>query len=234
MPGPTLLESELFEAVRVERAEAGRDDETDDEKEVSRRAPAIDVALTCALIGREAGGACEGPIVSPPRSTRVLRFRALDGGGIVVVRALVAAADISKRVPCERMLLGGRRPEVNCRCIVKVALPFRDWELTMFSLLWAIVGDSVLGAFRCTSVRSRLLLLLLLSPKHGSWFNIRHLQDDFRRCKQTQFGLARSGKVAASNTTVEYTSRLRSRQHPTSSMVRGIYQHVFAPFRAHV
>lgn len=108
----------MFETFRVDPPDACRD-ETEDEREESRERPAIDVALTCALIGRELGGAGAGlPLGSPARSAKVFRLRVftVGGGGIGIVRAFVAEADISDSLPGDRSLLGGRRCEVNCHC----------------------------------------------------------------------------------------------------------------------
>lgn len=82
----------------MEVTDEGRE-ETDEENEVSRATPARDVALTWALTGLELGGAGVGLEVSPARSANVLRFSPLFGGGSMVERALVAAADISKSLP---------------------------------------------------------------------------------------------------------------------------------------
>ena len=38
------------------------------------------------------------------------------GGGIAAVRALVAEGDISESLPGDKILLGGRKSEVNCHC----------------------------------------------------------------------------------------------------------------------
>ena len=79
----------------------------------------MDVALTCALYGRELGGAGAGlPVGSPARSAKVFRLRVfvLCGGGIAVVRAFVAEADISTILPGDKILVGGRNCEVNYHC----------------------------------------------------------------------------------------------------------------------
>jgi len=83
----------------VDVEDDGRDDDTEYEEDISRGAPVIAVARTYAFPGLELGGAGLGLVYSPPRSTRVLRFRALTGGGIAVERALVADADISNSLP---------------------------------------------------------------------------------------------------------------------------------------
>ena len=78
--------------------------------------PAIDVALTWALTGRELGGAgAVLPVGSPARSANVFRLRVFMfcGGGISIVRAFVAEADISKSLLGDTILLGGRKCEVN-------------------------------------------------------------------------------------------------------------------------
>lgn len=78
--------------------------------------PAIDVALTWALTGRELGGAgAVLPVGSPARSANVFRLRVFMfcGGGIAIVRAFVAEADISNSLPGDTILLGGRKCEVN-------------------------------------------------------------------------------------------------------------------------
>lgn len=78
--------------------------------------PAIDVALTWALTGRELGGAGAGlPVGSPARSANVFRLRIFmfGGGGIAIVRAFVAEADISNSLPGDTILLGGRKCEVS-------------------------------------------------------------------------------------------------------------------------
>lgn len=95
----TLLEKELFEVVRADAEDGGRDDEAEEEKAGSRGAPAIDVARPYALTGLELGGAGAGLAVSPARSARVFRFKLFPGGSIAVERALVAEADISKSLP---------------------------------------------------------------------------------------------------------------------------------------
>ena len=55
---------------------------------------------------------------SPARSAKVFRLRVFTvcGGGIDIVRAFVAATDISDSLPGDKSLLGGRRWEVNCHC----------------------------------------------------------------------------------------------------------------------
>ena len=111
---PKLPVCELFEVLRVENPEAGREDEIEDEKDVSKGALAIEVVLIDAFGKRDSGGPGAGLVVSPARSTRVLRFIPMAGAGTVVFRALVAAADISTSFWGERILLGGRIPEVNC------------------------------------------------------------------------------------------------------------------------
>lgn len=85
--------------LRVDAEDDGREDETEYAKEVSRGVPVIVVARTCVFTGLELGAAGAGLAQSPPRSTRVLRFRALPGGGIAVERALVADTDISNSLP---------------------------------------------------------------------------------------------------------------------------------------
>lgn len=94
-------------------------DDIEDEREESRETPAIDVALTLELIRRELGGAgADLPLGSPARSAKVFRLRVFVfcGGGIAVVRAFVADADISNSLPGDTILLGGRKCEVNCHC----------------------------------------------------------------------------------------------------------------------
>ena len=96
----TLLEKELFETFRVDAPDVCRDD-TEDEEEGSRDIPLIDIALALALGRRELGGAGAGlPMGSPARSVNVFRLRIFVfwGGGIAVVRALVAEADISNNL----------------------------------------------------------------------------------------------------------------------------------------
>ena len=66
-PEPTLLEKELLETLRTEAAEGGRE-EVEDEKDVCREIPAIDVVLTAVLKGLELGGAGAGLVGSPARS----------------------------------------------------------------------------------------------------------------------------------------------------------------------
>ena len=108
----------MFEIFRIDTPDDWRDD-TEDEKEESRERPVIDVALTWALIGRELGGAGAGlPVGSPARSANVFRLRVFVfcGGGIAVVRAFVAEADISNILPGDMILLGGRKSEVYCHC----------------------------------------------------------------------------------------------------------------------
>ena len=126
LPAPRLLECELFEVLRIEKPEAGREDETDDGKDVSQGGPAFDVGFASVFTGRKLGGAGAGLVVSPARSTRVLRFNPLAGGGIAIFRALVAAADISKSFLGERILLGGRMPEVNCALCQLPAMPSKE------------------------------------------------------------------------------------------------------------
>ena len=113
---PTLLEKELFEAFRVDAPNVCRDDA---EEEESREMPVIDIALALALGRRELGGAGAGlPVGSPARSANVFRLRifVFCGGGIAVVRAFVAEADISNSLLGDWILLGGRKCEVNCHC----------------------------------------------------------------------------------------------------------------------
>ena len=88
-------------------------EEIEDEWETSRGAPVSGVDPARELNGRE-GAAGAGLDVSPARSARVLRFNTLPGGGIAIERALVAAADISNSFLGDRILVGGRMPEVNC------------------------------------------------------------------------------------------------------------------------
>lgn len=104
-------------------------EETEEEKDVSRATPASDVALTWALTSLELGGAGVGLEGSPARSANVLRFRSLFGGGSMVERALVAAADISKSLPGVGIWLGGRSWEANCN------VSFLSQLLTCLSLL---------------------------------------------------------------------------------------------------
>lgn len=91
-----------------------REEEIEDENDVSRETPAIDVARTYAVTGLELGGAGAALEVSPARSARVLRFKVFPGGSIAEERALVAEADISNSFPGVGIWLGGRSPEVNC------------------------------------------------------------------------------------------------------------------------
>lgn len=88
-----------MERLRNDAEDDGRDDVTEDEKDVSRGGPAIEVALTQALTGLEPGGAGAGLAVSPARSTRVFRFSGFVGGGIAVERVLIADADMSESLP---------------------------------------------------------------------------------------------------------------------------------------
>ena len=92
-------------------------DDSEDDREESRETPVMDVALKWALIGRELGGAGAGlPLGSPARSAKVFRLWVFVfcGGGIAVVRALVAEADISDSLPGDRILLGKGKCEGNC------------------------------------------------------------------------------------------------------------------------
>lgn len=92
-------------------------DDTEDEREESRERPAIDVALTWASIEREFGGEGAGlPLGSPARSANVFRLRGFCGGGIAIVRAFVAEADISATLPGDTILEGSRKCEVYCHC----------------------------------------------------------------------------------------------------------------------
>jgi len=84
---------------RIDAEDEGREEVIEDEKDVSREAPAIDVALTNVLAGLELVGAGPCLAVSPARSAKVFRLSALAGGAIAVERALVAEADISKSFP---------------------------------------------------------------------------------------------------------------------------------------
>lgn len=123
----------------MEATDDGRE-ETDEENEVSRATPASDVALTWALTGLELGGAGVGLEGSPARSASVLRFLSLLGGGSMVERALVAAADISKSLPGVGIWLGGRSCEANCN--VSFLFSIVDLlELTEFSLLYSILEE---------------------------------------------------------------------------------------------
>ena len=81
--------------MREEALDDGREDEMEDEKEVSRGTPAIEVALTEEFTGRQLEGPVSGLAVSPARSAKVLRESPFAGGGIAVKRALVAELDIS-------------------------------------------------------------------------------------------------------------------------------------------
>ena len=104
-----------MDAFLVENAGAGREvGEIEDECETSRRAATFDTDPVRGLREFELGGAGAGLDVSPARSARVFRFNPLTGGAILVWRALVAAADISKSSLGERIFVGGRMPEVNC------------------------------------------------------------------------------------------------------------------------
>lgn len=109
-----LLENELFERLRVDAPNVCRDDAEDEEE--SREMLAIDIALALALGRRELGGAGAGlPVGSPARSANVFRLRmfVFCGGGIAVVRAFVAEADISNNLLGDWILVGGRNCEVN-------------------------------------------------------------------------------------------------------------------------
>ncbi len=102
--------------VRVENAEGGREPEdVEDECAVSREAPKCDLEPAKVFKGRVIAGAGACREVSPARSARVLRFNPLSGGAIAIERALVAAADNSKSFLGERIFVGGRRPEGNCK-----------------------------------------------------------------------------------------------------------------------
>lgn len=110
-----LLVKELSETLREETE--GVREETEEEKEVFREAPAIDVALTAALTGRELGGAGAGLGASPARSTSVLRFKLLvpgGGGSIDEDRTLLTDAETSSSLPGDGIRLGWRSCEVNC------------------------------------------------------------------------------------------------------------------------
>ena len=109
-----------------EALDVGRED-TDDDSDVARGTPAIDVAGIYELPGLELKGAPSGFAGSPALSTKVLRA-AFAGGGILCIRALVADADNSCSLPGEGILLGGRMPEANCNIGVSV------WIMLIISL----------------------------------------------------------------------------------------------------
>lgn len=124
----------------MEATDDGRE-ETEEENEVSRATPASEVALTWALTGLELGGAGVGLEGSPARSASVLRFLSLFGGGSIVERALVAAADISKSLPGVGIWLGGR----NCEANYNISSMFSivdSFEPTEFSLLYSILRET--------------------------------------------------------------------------------------------
>jgi len=110
---PTLLEKEVLDTFRMEVTEGGRE-EVEDEYEVCRDNPAIVVAFTAALTGLELGGAGVGLLTSPAVSARVLRFKAPEGGGSMVDRALLAEAVTSTNLSGEGMRLGCRSWDTNC------------------------------------------------------------------------------------------------------------------------
>ena len=106
LDGPILLEKVPLETLR-EEFEVDRED-TEDEKDVFREAPAMEVAFIAALTNRELGGAGAGLAVSPARSASVLRFKVpvAVGGSIPVFLALVADAEISINLPGDGIRLG--------------------------------------------------------------------------------------------------------------------------------
>lgn len=94
----------------------GAREETEEEKEAFLETPAIAVALTAALTGRELGGAGAGLGGSPARSASVLRFKvAVPGGGgsMDEERTLLADAETSSSLPGEGIRLGWRNCEMN-------------------------------------------------------------------------------------------------------------------------
>jgi len=111
---PTLLEKEVLDTFRIEDTEGGLE-EVEDEYEVCRDNPAIVVALTAELTGRELGGAGVGLETSPAVSANVFRFKAPEGGGNIVDLALLTEAVTSTSFPGEGMRLGCRRWDTNCR-----------------------------------------------------------------------------------------------------------------------
>lgn len=128
---PMLLVNELFETLREETE--GVREETEEEKEVFRETPAIEVALTAALTGRELGGAGAGLGASPARSASVLRFKVPvpgGGGSIDADRTLLTDAETSSNLPGDGIRLGWRNCEVNCRngqsiTLLEEGLPYR-------------------------------------------------------------------------------------------------------------
>lgn len=122
--GSTLLVKELFDTLREETE--GVREETEEEKEVFRETPAIDVASTAALTGRELGGAGAGLGASPARSASVFRFKVPvpgGGGSIDEDRTLLTDAETSSNLPGDRIRLGWRKCEVNCRKCQSATLP---------------------------------------------------------------------------------------------------------------
>ena len=111
---PTLLEKEVFDTCRIEDTEGGRE-EVEDEYEVCRENPAIDVALTAALTGLELGGAGVGLKTSPAVSAKVLRLKAPEDGGSMVDLALLTEAVTSTSFSGEGIRLGCGSWETNCR-----------------------------------------------------------------------------------------------------------------------
>ena len=125
--GPMLLEKELFETLREETE--GLREETEEEKEVFREAPAIEVAFTAALTGRELGGAGAGLAASPARSASVLRFKVPvpeGGGSMDEDRILLADAEISINFSGDGIRLGWRSCEVNYNESVSLLLCFKE------------------------------------------------------------------------------------------------------------
>ena len=95
-----------MEIFRIDDTEAGRED-VEEEKEVCRDMPAIDVAFTAALIGLEFGGAGAARAGSPARSTNVFLLRWPGGGGSIVDDlTLLTDGGSSANFPGEGMRLG--------------------------------------------------------------------------------------------------------------------------------
>ncbi len=111
---PTLLEKEVFDTFRIDATEGGRE-EVEEEYDVCRDNPAIVVALTAVLTGRELGGAGVGLLTSPAVSANVFRFKAPEGGGNIVDLALLTEAVTSTNFSGEGMRLGCRRWDTNYR-----------------------------------------------------------------------------------------------------------------------